>query len=194
MRNRVLRLASLGIAALLVAQSVPAVERDEVPEQYRWDLTSLFADEAAWVAARQELARDIPSLARWQGRLGESPATLLAALQDIEGTRRRTERLYAYAFQLYDQDTRVGRHQQMQQEAVQLYTELGTATAFVRPEILAVGRPAVERMLAAEPQLAQYRMPLDGLYLCGAGTHPGGGVSGAAGRNAAKCILREKAA
>lgn len=42
---------------------------------------------------------------------------------------------------------------------------------------------------------AQYRMPLDGLYLCGAGAHPGGGVSGAAGRNAARTILsREKAA
>ncbi|MGI9236622.1 MAG: phytoene desaturase family protein, partial [Woeseiaceae bacterium] len=42
---------------------------------------------------------------------------------------------------------------------------------------------------------AQYRMPLAGLYLCGAGTHPGGGVSGAAGRNAARAILRrEKAA
>lgn len=42
---------------------------------------------------------------------------------------------------------------------------------------------------------AQYRMPLDGLFLCGAGAHPGGGVSGAAGRNAARAILsREKAA
>jgi phytoene dehydrogenase-like protein len=42
---------------------------------------------------------------------------------------------------------------------------------------------------------AQYRMPVDGLYLCGAGTHPGGGVSGAAGRNAARAILkREKVA
>ena len=42
---------------------------------------------------------------------------------------------------------------------------------------------------------AQYRMPLDGLYLCGAGAHPGGGVSGAAGRNAAREILsRERAA
>ncbi len=37
--------------------------------------------------------------------------------------------------------------------------------------------------------VAQYQMPLDGLYLCGAGTHPGGGVSGAAGRNAARVIL-----
>ena len=42
---------------------------------------------------------------------------------------------------------------------------------------------------------AQYAMPLDGLYLCGAGAHPGGGVSGAAGRNAARAILKkEKAA
>jgi phytoene dehydrogenase-like protein len=42
---------------------------------------------------------------------------------------------------------------------------------------------------------AQYSLPLDGLYLCGAGTHPGGGISGAAGRNAAHAILkREKAA
>ena len=36
---------------------------------------------------------------------------------------------------------------------------------------------------------AQYRMPVDGLYLCGAGAHPGGGVSGAAGRNAARQII-----
>lgn len=42
---------------------------------------------------------------------------------------------------------------------------------------------------------AQYRLPVDGVYLCGAGTHPGGGVSGAAGRNAARAILaREKSA
>ena len=42
---------------------------------------------------------------------------------------------------------------------------------------------------------AQYRMPVDGLWLCGAGAHPGGGVSGAAGRNAARMILeKEKAA
>ena len=41
---------------------------------------------------------------------------------------------------------------------------------------------------------AQYRMPLDGLYLCGAGAHPGGGVSGAAGRNAARSILKRGSA
>lgn len=36
---------------------------------------------------------------------------------------------------------------------------------------------------------AQYALPIEGVYLCGAGSHPGGGVSGAAGRNAARTIL-----
>jgi phytoene dehydrogenase-like protein len=38
---------------------------------------------------------------------------------------------------------------------------------------------------------SQYRTPIDGLYLCGAGTHPGGGVTGAPGHNAAHQVLRD---
>ena len=38
---------------------------------------------------------------------------------------------------------------------------------------------------------AEYRTPVKGLYLCGAGTHPGGGISGANGYNAAREILAD---
>jgi phytoene dehydrogenase-like protein len=41
------------------------------------------------------------------------------------------------------------------------------------------------------PGYAQYRTPLSGLYLCGSSTHPGGGVMGAPGANAAAAILRD---
>jgi phytoene dehydrogenase-like protein len=41
------------------------------------------------------------------------------------------------------------------------------------------------------PGWAQYRTPVEGLYLCGAGAHPGGGVTGAPGRNAAHQVLRD---
>ena len=42
------------------------------------------------------------------------------------------------------------------------------------------------------PAIAQYATPVDGLYLCGAGTHPGGGVMAASGHNAARRILRDR--
>ena len=41
------------------------------------------------------------------------------------------------------------------------------------------------------PELGQYRLPLDNVYLCGSGSHPGGGVSMAPGRNAAQVIYRD---
>jgi phytoene dehydrogenase-like protein len=41
------------------------------------------------------------------------------------------------------------------------------------------------------PGLSRYRTPIQGLYLCGAAAHPGGGVMGACGRNAAREILRD---
>ena len=44
-------------------------------------------------------------------------------------------------------------------------------------------------MLRPVPGAAQYAMPVNGLYLCGAGCHPGGGVMGSAGRNAARAVL-----
>ncbi len=47
-------------------------------------------------------------------------------------------------------------------------------------------------MLRPVPHAAQYASPVNGLYLCGAGSHPGGGVMGSAGRNAAKAVLDTK--
>ncbi|MFB3076413.1 MAG: phytoene desaturase family protein, partial [Lysobacterales bacterium] len=44
-------------------------------------------------------------------------------------------------------------------------------------------------MLRPVPKSAQYKTPVDGLYLCGAGCHPGGGVMGSAGKNAATVVL-----
>jgi phytoene dehydrogenase-like protein len=55
------------------------------------------------------------------------------------------------------------------------------------------GALALDQLFSARPVLGHgnYRGPLKGLYMCGAGTHPGGGVSGVPGHNAAREILRD---
>jgi phytoene dehydrogenase-like protein len=55
------------------------------------------------------------------------------------------------------------------------------------------GRMEPDQLFSARPhpEAAQYATPIKGLYLCGSGTHPGGGVTGAPGRNAAKRILKD---
>ncbi|HZA27418.1 MAG TPA: FAD-dependent oxidoreductase, partial [Actinomycetota bacterium] len=55
------------------------------------------------------------------------------------------------------------------------------------------GEMALDQLFFARPipQAGSYRTPLRGLYLCGSGTHPGGGVLGAPGHNAARVVRRD---
>jgi phytoene dehydrogenase-like protein len=54
------------------------------------------------------------------------------------------------------------------------------------------GEHAIDQLFSMRPTLgwAKYRTPIDGLFLCGAGTHPGGTITGLSGRNAAREILK----
>jgi phytoene dehydrogenase-like protein len=56
------------------------------------------------------------------------------------------------------------------------------------------GEQGLDQMafMRPHPEMAQYATPVHGLYLCGAGTHPGGGVTGCSGHNAAQRILRDR--
>jgi phytoene dehydrogenase-like protein len=56
------------------------------------------------------------------------------------------------------------------------------------------GAMTLDQLWSARPVLgnAAYRGPISGLYMCGAGTHPGGGVSGAPGHNAAREVLKDR--
>ena len=56
------------------------------------------------------------------------------------------------------------------------------------------GKMGLDQLFSARPMIgaADYRMPLKGLYLCGSGAHPGGGVTGAPGHNAAKAVLADR--
>jgi phytoene dehydrogenase-like protein len=56
------------------------------------------------------------------------------------------------------------------------------------------GRMSLDQLWSARPVLGHgdYRAPIRGLYMCGSGTHPGGGVTGAPGHNAAHAILADR--
>jgi phytoene dehydrogenase-like protein len=55
------------------------------------------------------------------------------------------------------------------------------------------GALSLDQLFSARPVLGHgnYRMPVAGLYLCGSGAHPGGGVTGVPGMNAARELLRD---
>jgi oligoendopeptidase F len=138
-----------------------AVERSEIPDKYKWDLTALFKNEAAWSASKADLEKRIPALADLQGHVADSADALFKALDSIMGANRDLERLYTYASQLHDQDTRVARTVEMKESALQLYVKAGAATAFLNPEILAAGADRIRGFVASDPRLTEYGHYLD---------------------------------
>ena len=126
-----------------------------------WDLSDLYANDAAWEAERQAVLKLLPSFATWRGKLGSSPQTLKAALDAIYAASSRADRLYLYASLAADADTRNGPNQERKGQAIDLGTEVESASSWVDPEIVRLGPQKISELEAAEPGLSIYRHQLD---------------------------------
>jgi oligoendopeptidase F len=154
------------LAALLVATVVPAAlaqerDREKIPEQYKWDLTPLYASDEAWREAKEKFAPQIDQIAAYRGKLASSPQELLSALDTLYRINKEFAKLYVYASLKSDQDTRVAKYQAMQKEMSQLGSKIGAAAAYFEPEILKTDRAKIDAFLAQEPKLGIYRVYLE---------------------------------
>jgi oligoendopeptidase F len=151
------------LAALLaaaVAAAAPAASAAKADPKYSWNLAELYPSEASWVKAKDAAVADIPKIEHCHGKLAESSATLLGCIETYFDLDRRLSQVGVYASMNYDLDTRVGRAQQMQEQSRQARTAFASATAWIRPELIAAGEPKIKALLAAEPKLAPYKQPL----------------------------------
>lgn len=153
-------LAGLLLATALTVPPVSAKERREVPKGLTWDLEQIYADAQAWQSAREKVAGRLPELSAFQGHLAE-PGVLWTAFSKLLEVRKELERVNAYAYFLADQDTRDSKHAEMRSQSQQLYTDFEAATAYFRPELLALGEPKVKALISAEPRLASYQPVFD---------------------------------
>ena len=80
-------------------------ERSELDPQFQWDLTPMYESDAAWEAALESLDADIESLSAFAGKLSDA-VTIGAYLDASTEVSRKVERLYCYASQRHDEDTR----------------------------------------------------------------------------------------
>ena len=149
--------------ALSLALALPAAarERSEIPTALTWNLADLFASEADWVKARDEVAAQIAALPANRGHLGDSAEALWKALDANSRAELALSRVSVYASTLSDQDTRAARPRELKQAAQRLAVELGTAVSWVRPELLAIDEARLRGFVASEPRLAPWKVYLE---------------------------------
>lgn len=151
----------LSLVAFGVMASAQQRDRSSVPDKYKWDLTPIYATNAAWRAAKAQLEKEISGVRQLKGTLGGSPQALADALERMTALRKTLSRLATYANLRADEDTRNAEHQGMRQEITVLSATLGAEAAFVDPEILQIGRAKLADFVSAEPRLASYKFAID---------------------------------
>ena len=138
--------------------------RSEVPQEQTWNLKSIFPDLKAWEKAYQEHEKRLAEFNEYKGKLAQSPQTLLACLELRDEVLRGVEKVYVYsgldsATDVSDQDARAraGQGQSLLAKAM-------AATAFIEPEMLALGEEVIKSWLAEEPSLSVYEHYFDDLF------------------------------
>ena len=137
------------------------LKRSEADPRYTWATEDLFPTDQAWLESYQALQAAPEQLCAYQGRLGESAATLLEYFRLGDEIGRKLERLYNYAARKGDEDTANSTYQDLRGKAMNLVVGIQSATAFDVPELLMLDDATVERFFAEEPGLAIYRRKMD---------------------------------
>ena len=130
-------------------------------DRWRWNLEHLFPDVAAWDAERQRLLAEFPKLASYKGTLGNSSADLSAALRFTSDTYRAALRVYVYANLQQDEDLRDNAAQERNQLAEAMFARFTQESAWMDPELIAVGEDRIRAFMADNPDLAPFRYQLD---------------------------------
>ncbi|HHW12270.1 MAG TPA: oligoendopeptidase F [Firmicutes bacterium] len=131
--------------------------RAEIPAEYRWKLEDLYPSAEEWEQDLKTVETLAAEFAGYQGRIGESSATLRAALALRDRLGRLMDKTFVYAKMHRDEDNTNPHGQAMVERAQALLTRVGEMTAFFLPELMAVPQTALDAYLQAEPVLAQYR-------------------------------------
>jgi len=136
--------------------------REDIPEQYRWDLGIIFADIDAWETAYAEVEAKIPEMAAFKGKLGESADTMLSAIELQNNILRTVFDIYVYAGQWQKTDTRNADANKYVGRAEALYAKFGQAVAFFEPEIVQLPDVTIAKFLE-DPRLETYDHYLDNI-------------------------------
>lgn len=132
-------------------------ERVDIDPKYKWDLGAMYKDEVHWNQVYNEVTSLTEDFTKYEGNLITSGNQLFMALEDMGEITRRVRSLYSYASMNLDQDTRVGKSQELSSRALGAYVLVSEKTSFVEPEILSLTDAKIEEFYKEEPKLEKYR-------------------------------------
>ena len=134
------------------------LKRCEVPLEMTWRLEDIYPDTEAWEAEVKKAGELAEEIAAYEGRVTESPATLLQVMDLYEACCLCIDRFAGYAHMKNDQDTGNAENQSLQARSRSAIVRVDEKISFMEPELLQMEKEELEKYLAEEPGLKKYEV------------------------------------
>ncbi len=136
-------------------------EREEIDEEYKWALESIFQNDDNWEAAYDAIGDRLDEIRDYEGRVTDGPETLLELLETREEIAREVSRVAVYAQLRSSEDTRSGEYQAMSAKASSLGADASSAGSFIDPAIQQLDHKTIDAWMQDVPALQEYEHYFD---------------------------------
>ncbi len=138
--------------------------RSDIEAKYTWNLADIYAKDEAWEKDFKAVEEGLEKYKNFEGKLGSTSAGLLDALKFDDGISMKIQRLYLYASLSRDLDlsnsTGLARYDRISA----LYSKVGSASAFIRPELLSIPKEKIDKFMDENKDLKVYSHIFDNLF------------------------------
>ena len=135
--------------------------RDEIAEEFKWDLSSLFKNDEEFEKALGKIEDEVKEVASFRGKLKDAK-TIASYFEKETDLYRKADDLFCYAELRKCEDTTDDKAQTLYGKTMSKYVVLSTATAFAQPEILSLPMDTLKQMMDDEA-LKDYRFTMEKL-------------------------------
>ncbi|HRJ57968.1 MAG TPA: oligoendopeptidase F [Anaerolineales bacterium] len=141
-----------------------ALPRSKVKKEQTWNSESVFSSPAAFDKEVKSLLDHLPTVKKFQGRLGEGPDTLIKAFELMDKLSQRAAKIQVYATMSSAVDTADQTGAAMSGKAMSALSQLGAAASFVDPELLAIGEVKLRRWIKTDKRMKMYEHYVNDLF------------------------------
>ena len=138
-------------------------EREGINQEYKWDLTHIFQNDEKWENEFKSVSEKVSGYQKFEGKLADSAENLLACFRFDEEINIKLDQLHLYAMLSKDSDMRVGKYHSMDDRIKSLYSKVGAASSFIRPELLMIPSEKLLSMIESNEDLKIYKQSIDDL-------------------------------
>ena len=135
--------------------------RDEIDDKYKWDLSVLYTSDDTWEEDYLKVEKELPQLLGFRGTLDDSRKLEQFMQAYIEFSIIK-ENLYVYANVRFFEDTSNTTYEEMKGRIELLVSKISAETVFIKNELSSLSEKEIDKLIAENSQLSEYRFFLDG--------------------------------